>query len=55
MKRPFILSNSTARQMAVREVINAPDGYVVEVKEPTRSLEQNAALWAALSDVSEQV
>ena len=55
MKRTFILTHTTARQMAVREVVNAPDGYVVEVKEPTRSLEQNAALWAALSDVSEQV
>lgn len=55
MKRTFILTHTTARQMAVREVVNAPEGYVVEVKEPTRSLEQNAALWAALHDVSEQV
>jgi sulfite reductase beta subunit-like hemoprotein len=55
MKRTFVLVHPTARQMAVREVVNAPEGYVVEVKEPTRSLEQNAALWAALHDVSEQV
>ena len=55
MKRIFILSTDTDRQMAAREVIRAPAGHVVTIAEPTRSLEQNAALWAALSDVSEQV
>lgn len=35
--------------------MSAPDGYVVEIKPPTRSMDQNAALWAALSDVSRQV
>lgn len=29
--------------------------YVVEVKEKTRSVEQNARLWAMLTDVSRQV
>lgn len=33
----------------------APDGFIVKISEPTRNLEQNAALWAMLADVSEQV
>ena len=36
-------------------VLNAPDGYIVAVQEPTRSVDQNALLWALLSDVSDQV
>ena len=33
----------------------SPDGYVVSIKEGTRSLEQNAMLWAVLNDISKQV
>jgi hypothetical protein len=51
----FKLVHSTARQMAVRAVTLAPEGMVVEIKPKTRSLEQNAALWAMLADVSRQV
>lgn len=51
----FRLVHSTARQMASRACIQAPDGYVVEIKPKTRSLEQNAALWVMLTDVSRQV
>lgn len=51
----FKLVHSTARQMAVRAVTLAPEGMVVEIKPKTRSLEQNAALWAMLTDVSRQV
>ncbi len=55
MKRYFILSHAVARQNAVKAVMDAPEGYCVEVKEPTRNLEQNAKLWAMLSEVSRQV
>lgn len=51
----FRLVHPTARQMASRACIQAPYGYVVEIKPQTRSLEQNAALWAMLADVSRQV
>jgi hypothetical protein len=51
----FRLVHQTARQRAVDAVKTAPEGYVVSVKEPTRSLEQNARLWAMLGDVSRQV
>lgn len=33
----------------------APDGYIVDIREPTRSLQSNAAMWASLADVAEQV
>lgn len=55
MKQTYTLSHSLARRRAMDAVANAPDGYVITVAEPTRSLEANARLWAMLTDVSEQV
>lgn len=55
MKSAFVMSHQLARRRAMDAVANAPDGYVVTVAEPTRNLEQNARLWAMLTDVSEQV
>lgn len=54
-KRIYKLVHDTARRLAAAECMTAPDGYVVEVKPATRSLDQNARLWAMLTDVSEQV
>jgi hypothetical protein len=54
-KQVFRLVHPTARQMASRAVINAPDGFVCEIKPRTRSLDQNAKMWAMLADVSRQV
>lgn len=54
-KQYFVLSHDTARNNAVLACRNAPAGYVVEIKEKTRSLEQNSMLWALLTDVSRQV
>lgn len=51
----FILAHNTARQRAIEAVKSAPDGYVIIIKESTRSLDQNAALWAILSEIAEQV
>lgn len=51
----FILAHDLARGRAIEAVKNAPAGYYVEVKEPTRNNEQNALMWSLLSDVSEQV
>lgn len=55
MKQVFVLSHPTARRRAVEAVQTAPDGYVVRIGPPTRSLEANAAMWGALSDISNQV
>lgn len=54
-KQVFRLVHATARQMASRAVINAPDGWIAEIKPRTRSLDQNAKMWAMLADVSRQV
>jgi hypothetical protein len=51
----FKLVHNQARQGAIQAVKDVPDGWVVRVTEPTRSLEANAALWAMLNDISEQV
>lgn len=55
MKRTFILVHETARNLALQYVKNAPEGYCVTISEPTRSLEQNSALWPHLEEISEQV
>lgn len=51
----FRLAHAEARQRARDAIAQAPDGYVVTIKPPTRSLEQNAALWALLTEFSERL
>jgi len=51
----YHLDNDFIRQNAVAAIKNAPTGYVVEIKKPSRSLEQNKRLWAMLGDVESQV
>lgn len=51
----FQLVNPAVRANAAKAIASAPDGYVVEIRQPTRTLLQNARLWALLTDVSEQV
>lgn len=48
------LTNDLRRQAAKREIDTAPDGYTVEIKERTRTADQNAALHAMLTDISRQ-
>jgi len=55
MKHVFRLAHQVARQRAIQAVQNAPEGFVVEVKEPTRSLDQNALMWPLLQELSRQV
>jgi hypothetical protein len=54
-KRRLILVNESVRQRAIQAIKDAPDGYVVTIQEPTRNLEQNAALWVLLQAFSEQL
>lgn len=44
-----------SRQNACEAIMQAQDGHIVTISEPTRNLQQNAKLWAMLSDVSQQV
>lgn len=41
-KRRFVLAHPVARGGAVEAVRNAPDGHVVEIRPPKRTLDQNA-------------
>lgn len=54
-RRIFRLVHDLSRQNAHKAIDAAPDGFIVEVKEPTRSLDQNAALHAALADIAKQI
>ncbi|MFN6251704.1 MAG: recombination protein NinB [Acetobacteraceae bacterium] len=51
----FRLAHSEARQRACDAIAQAPENYVVTIKPPTRSLDQNAALWALLTEFSERL
>lgn len=54
-KRIFVLAHDMARVNAINAISNAPVGYRVEIREPGRSLDQNAAMWPILEAFSEQL
>ncbi len=43
------------RDVARQMVDNAPDGHILEVRPPKRSLDSNRYYWAVLGDISEQM
>jgi len=51
----YILAHAEARRRAVQGVQDAPDGYVIRIDEPTRSIRANAAMWPILQAFSEQI
>ena len=55
MKSIFILAHDQARQNALQGVKTAPQGYVVEIRPKTRSLEQNALLHAFIQQIAKSV
>jgi hypothetical protein len=48
----FILAHQQARDRACQAIQEAPDGYEVRIKEPTRNLEQNAKFHAICTDLA---
>lgn len=54
-KKFYRLVHAEARRRAADACMAAPDCYVVTVAEPTRNLDQNARLWATLSEISANV
>lgn len=50
----LILSNPAVRARAVHWCANLPEGTRVEFKKPRRTLEQNARMWAMLTDIATQ-
>jgi len=51
----YQLTSPQARDSAKAMIDWAPDGFVCEIKESTRTTEQNSLLWPLLSEVSRQV
>lgn len=49
------LTGTTARHAACCRIHDAPEGHVVTISEPNRTLDQNSKLWPMLEDVSSQV
>lgn len=54
-RQTFILAHPEARRRAMAAVAEAAPGFVVQVRPPTRNLEQNAILHALLSDIAGRV
>src|SRR5512135_1821232 len=53
--RTIILDDGPVRQRAVDAVREAPAGLVVQIKEQTRTTDQNAAMWPLLTEFSRQL
>lgn len=51
----FIFAHDEARRRAALFCDKAPSGTIAIFKEATRNLDQNACLWATLTDIAEQV
>jgi hypothetical protein len=54
-KKTFVLVHDQARRGVGAFALAAPAGWHVTFRPPTRSLDQNARMWAMLGDVSRQV
>lgn len=54
MKQTFVMAHDLARASAIKAVQAAPQGYVVQISEPNRTLEQNAAQWPYLEGFAKQ-
>lgn len=48
------ITGEAARKAICRHVLMAPEGHIVSIGEPRRNLEQNALLWALLTDLANQ-
>ena len=53
-KQTYILVHRQARAGAQLAIQSAPDGWAVEIREPKRTLDQNAKFHAICSDVARQ-
>lgn len=54
MTQTVRLVGPSQRQLAHQLIDKAGDGYVVQISEPKRTDDQNAKMWAMLSDISRQ-
>lgn len=51
----FVLSHDLARKRAEERVRTCPDGWHVQIKEPKRNNDQNAAMWGVLEAFAAQL
>ena len=54
MRATFILAHDMARANAARAVQAAPDGYMVQISEPTKKREQEEKYHAMIGDIAKQ-
>lgn len=51
-KKIFILSHNVARNGACEFIKTAPENYLVEIREPTRNLQQNALIHSLVAQIA---
>ena len=54
-KQTYHLISTQIRHNACQAIMQAPEGYRVQIGERTRSMAQNDLLWSVLTDLSRQV
>jgi len=54
-RQTVYLIDAARREYARRLIMEAPEGWTVTIREPTRTTDQNALLWPLLADLSQQV
>lgn len=52
MTQTFRLIDMARRKIACQAIVDAPQGAVVTIRERTRTLDQNARMWAMLGQVA---
>lgn len=52
MANRFILRNADIKRNAMTAIMDAPANAVVTIAQPSRTVQQNAKLWAMLADVA---
>jgi len=55
MRRTYKLVSDSVKAHCIEQIRAAPFGKVVVIQNAARSLEQNARMWAMLTDISRQV
>lgn len=55
MNRVKIPLTASTRLRVSEMIALAPDGYIVEIHQPSRTLEQNALYWSTVHEVAELV
>ena len=55
MSARVYLTSGYSRDKAKRLIDQAPSGYVMDIREPTRTDDQNRKLWPMLEDIRAQV